>query len=419
MKIKSKNDDNKIINKADLEASLNLKKESDEFFSYFLKRKRIERGMKLGDVASGICSISYLSRVENNQSFPSEDNLKLLFERLDLSYEEVKRNRDDNVFEEMIKKELTFDKTKVIDEISKIISLNAYTNIELDLLVLFGSILSKNYEEAKTILAKQEFNLELFNQKEMIFYLYLFSRYLFETNQNKRAYSQIKVLNSIVINNSVYKLAIYDLSLDIAFVMGENEQVVRFYYLLDQTDNNYLFKNKLLLHKMKVLAVCSTFNPQETIEEFLKLKKMLNMHDPVIRKSYYYCLALVYLKNNSKQKCLEILRDNLDDLKSLALYGYLAKNIGSNSDKQIFSAKYKGIKFTKYDMLYERFCEYIALSIRNESLYHLYNYLKQMILNKVTLFYDGVINEIANKELMMIGINSSKYKDTLRHFLDD
>ena len=54
---------------------------------------------------------------------------------------------------------------------------------------------------------------------------------------------------------------------------------------------------------------------EETIEEFLKLKKMLNMHDPVIRKSYYYCLALVYLKNNSKQKCLEILRDNLDDLK--------------------------------------------------------------------------------------------------------
>mgnify|MGYP003306439233 CR=1 FL=1 len=207
------------------------------------KRKRIEKGLKLQEVASGICSISYLSRVENNQSIPSEDNLEMLFERLDLNYNEIKRKRNNDVFDDLLKNELSEKNEDMIAIMSNIISSNAYSNIELDLFVLYESLLSKNYEEARYILIRQEVNVELFNNKEMLFYLYLFCRYLFETNQNKRAYEQIKVLNSIDMNNQFMKSIIYDLSIDVAFMMGEYEQVIKFYYLLNQNENCCLWSS--------------------------------------------------------------------------------------------------------------------------------------------------------------------------------
>ena len=234
---------NPIYDKKMLMLKLNEEYGEKEFYSYFLKRIRKEKGLKLEDVASGICSISYLSRLENNQIVPDESSLSLLFERLDLNYNEVKSKREKNVFEELLKKDLLAVHEEKIDYINKIISSNAYTSIELDLIVLFGSIIQKNYEEAKLILSKQNMNAELFNNNELIFFMYLGARYLFETNQNKKAYSQIKVLTSVSIKNQFIKAIILDLSIDVLFMMEDHTQLIVFYNLLLQNENTlYQFK---------------------------------------------------------------------------------------------------------------------------------------------------------------------------------
>ena len=96
----SKVKNNKIFEKALLLRKMNERKSSNDFYSLLLKRKRLEKGLKLEDVASGICSISYLSRLENNQTEGKDENLKLLFEKLDLNYEVIKRERNNNIFED-------------------------------------------------------------------------------------------------------------------------------------------------------------------------------------------------------------------------------------------------------------------------------------------------------------------------------
>lgn len=411
----SKIKNNKIFDENLLNKKLNTRINSEYFYSTFLKRKRIEKGMKLQEVASGICSVSYLSRIENNQSLPNEDNLELLFERLDLNYNEIKRKRNSDIFDDLLKNEIANKKEDMIALISDIISSNAYSNVELDLFVLYESILSKNYEEARFILMRQEVNVELFNNKEMLFYIYLFCRYLLETNQNKRAYSQIKVLNSIDINNSFMKAVIYDLSIDVSFMMGEYEQVIKFYYLLGQNENNYLFASKLNIQKLKYLVANSNFNFDETLKEFEKVKKVIDISNPKVKNLYNYYLAVAYYKNNMYSESLEIVKQNEDDVQSLALFGYFVKKIGNNSEVATFLARVKNTNFTKFNYLYEEFCQYICLSLRNENLYQLYNYLKQKILTHNSLFYDDIIKELALKELISLGLSSSKYKETLRY----
>ena len=410
----SKIRNNKIFDQNVLNKKINHDTSKEYFYSSFLKRKRIEKGMKLEEVASGICSVSYLSRIENNQSFPNEDNLKLLFERLDLNYNEIKRKRNFDVFDDLLKNELCNNKDNMIALISDIISSNAYSNIELDLFVLYESILAKNYEEARYVLLKQEVNMELFNNKEMLFYIYLFARYLFETNQNKRAYAQIKVLNTIDMNDLFMKAIIYDLSIDVSFMMGEYEQVLKFYYLLNQNENSCLFANKMNLHKLKCLISDANFNFNETINDFEKIRKVLDMDNTSIKNTYYHYLGFVYYKNNMYQEAIKLIKENSTSAQSLSFLGYLVKKAGSNSDKATFLATLKKMSFSKYDYLYEEFCNYISLALRNENSYQLYSFLKQKVLTHSSLFYDHIIKEVALKELISIGLTSSKYKETLR-----
>ena len=77
--------------------------------------------------------------------------------------------------------------------------------------------------------------------------------------------------------------------------------------------------------------------------------------------------------------------------------------------------KYSKFKFTKYDYLYENLCEYISLYLRGEAKHHLFNYLKQKLITQNSLFYDFIIKDIALKEFVEIGLQTSKYKETLKY----
>ena len=59
-----------------------------------IKMSRIQQNMKQVSLAKGICSTSYLSKIENNQTIPSEDVLQLLLERLELDYEDLSTEQE-------------------------------------------------------------------------------------------------------------------------------------------------------------------------------------------------------------------------------------------------------------------------------------------------------------------------------------
>ncbi|TCI32832.1 MULTISPECIES: tetratricopeptide repeat protein [unclassified Exiguobacterium] len=53
-------------------------------YGNLIKVERMRNNMKQSVLARGICSISYLSKIENNQTTPSEEVLELIFKRLGL-----------------------------------------------------------------------------------------------------------------------------------------------------------------------------------------------------------------------------------------------------------------------------------------------------------------------------------------------
>ncbi|WP_017379209.1 helix-turn-helix domain-containing protein [Paenisporosarcina sp. TG-14] len=79
-----------------------------------IKMSRIQQNMKQVSLAKGICSTSYLSKIENNQTFPSEDVLQLLSDRLNLDYEDISTEQEIEFLSELylLYKEAIIDRNK-------------------------------------------------------------------------------------------------------------------------------------------------------------------------------------------------------------------------------------------------------------------------------------------------------------------
>ncbi|MGB2992656.1 MAG: helix-turn-helix transcriptional regulator, partial [Paenisporosarcina sp.] len=71
-------------------------------FGHVIKLERIRNNMKQITLAQGICTPSYLSKIENNSIVPSQEVIDLLLNRLELSITQNK-NLDDESYLKHIK----------------------------------------------------------------------------------------------------------------------------------------------------------------------------------------------------------------------------------------------------------------------------------------------------------------------------
>ncbi len=68
-----------------------------------IKMSRIQQNMKQVTLAKGICSTSYLSKIENIQTVPSDDVIHLLLSKLGVKVDEMTNSSEDKLFERIVK----------------------------------------------------------------------------------------------------------------------------------------------------------------------------------------------------------------------------------------------------------------------------------------------------------------------------
>lgn len=135
-----------------------------------IKRERLKQNFKQISLAHGICSVSYLSKIEANLTQPSDEILNLLLERLNISLNELSRTEETqyiqkllNVYKEAV---LSQDKAYTFEQLSK--EFNEPVQFSADFyyyaytIYMFRLylIVEKDMEELKGIVE----NIESFNQ---------------------------------------------------------------------------------------------------------------------------------------------------------------------------------------------------------------------------------------------------------------
>lgn len=291
--------------------------------------QRKQKNMTLNEGAEGICSISYLSKVENNLIEPSElilNDLKKRFEIEDLINYDMER------FEEHYELIIScfFNYKEIPLMLFKLYESNTDYKSKL---VLFSFYLFKNnLTKAKVIYKDLEFEINKFNHDEINLFYYLTAKML---EKEGRFYLSLKVLNltNIIDKDSKLSMLVDFKKILLKLTLGRHLQSL---IISDDLEKRLLIKNHLTryhnLLKLKLLWSLNEYDyeyqlreidrrlyltrkDKQMIKTFLNLLHHNKINNSTLDKNlsesvYWYMMALLYYDQEEDfQKIKEIINE--------------------------------------------------------------------------------------------------------------
>lgn len=178
---------------------------------YRIKRERIKQELKQSFLAKGICSPSYLSKVENETIKPNKEILNLLLKKLDLNLELINREEDImliQLFELYKNGIINRDREKITQEILKFqqphfqfSSVNLYSYyLYIFRLKLMVRNFDKKLDQDISFLKKNKKNL---TTKQTIIFNINMGLYFYLTGHN---YKALSMFENVVKTNDFFSL---------------------------------------------------------------------------------------------------------------------------------------------------------------------------------------------------------------------
>lgn len=217
-----------------------------------IKLKRIENKISQENLCRGICTPSYLSRIENNRLIPNTEIYKLLCERLGLEYTKIIKsnyNTDkkiENLYKDLLRKKDSKDKIEELKQLSY--SFSEEISIKFNIVYCRYLLINNQIEQAREYLA----NLSMIVQKgsNRNFFIYSNVSMLYFLKGNKFS-------NAIEVGIRLMKICGYD-------SLGNNFELGIFYYNLALAYKNVYSYQKSSYFAYKALNI---FNESYDLEQ--------------------------------------------------------------------------------------------------------------------------------------------------------
>ncbi|KFZ26851.1 MAG: Helix-turn-helix domain protein [Candidatus Izimaplasma bacterium HR2] len=378
----------------------------------YIKKKRKELNVTQDIVSSGICSVSYLSKIENNQIVPKEFYIREIMEKLDVDKEFFEKDLNDSLY------------------LSKMLQGMFYLDDDL---------IESSYNEIKDI----KHNLTI-NICKLAYYIYFG-----KTDDNQ----YVMMLENLVNNMNDFELKIYLLLASLYYISLEKFKITLEILLIgnkiDITNDSltamyseytYLVKQRLLkkncssddyesaqgiysrFHNIKrsiVLALWKSYyisneNPDGALDLLIMMKTSLL--DEFSKDFYYLIKAQALYKTkcfNESILCLNNIRENSTFFyqKTILLYEIcLIENDTEmcNSINNIL----KSYKPDKHQLKYKVYYHYL-LEQQKDSVKE---YLRDIAIPYSIKINDFYGLEKYTNEIMEICIINSRYKEAIQHY---
>jgi transcriptional regulator with XRE-family HTH domain len=317
-----------------------------------LKFFRIQKNLKQEDLARGIISVSYLSKIENNLTTPSEEVLRLLCERLGVSLIE---QQDDTVLTELLawyKLMVTSESEEIkrrYEAVSeKIHSVNTKTYMYFVLFELRYYLYLKNTEQSKILIEKLQQFMDIFDIQMHYYFQKFYSIYEYRLNNFVQALNHLKIAEKLLQRNSNFEKAeeadlyylfgltysqtmkvplsityttkalhefqaIYDFKrsaecqvlLGICYRrIGEYDRSEESYLLAQKLSEslNNMYLQALIYHNLGKLYSIQD-NHMEAIKEYEKSYYLKRDDNPLSKLNSVYCILLEYDKMGEHLEC--------------------------------------------------------------------------------------------------------------------
>ena len=253
-----------------------------------IKMSRIQQNMKQVTLAKGICSTSYLSKIENNQTVPSDEVLQLLLSRLHLNIDELSTGDEEalvgklfNLYKEAIierKKDLVEDKLKILyDKNFLFKDSNNYYLFNLYILRIKLIITPSSLEIEKILDGLDQMRVNFDNRQNFIFHIN-YGLFYHQNKDYKKALLHLEQALTIISNFHIEDWELADFFNIISITYLLNNQLLNTieysHKALKIYKDLFIFNRAIDCYIVIGIAQKRTMNFKPAEENFLLAKKI-------------------------------------------------------------------------------------------------------------------------------------------------
>lgn len=398
------------INVNELSAITKARNKNNHFnvYSSIIKRERLLQNMTLEETAAGICSVSYLCKLENNQIEPRTEYIKFLFERLAIDYSLVKSNDYETILREIIRCYFYEDYGKIEDIIKTIdFSLFDCNAILCKIFLLLSNHLE---EEASKLLEEVDTVKNCLSDYGAIIFGFLISEYYIKTNQFHEAYKCLYSICDDYIDDDNLQYLLDEDKIICAFHTKKHFEAERLINkLLNSVNISYPTSRRAKINIINsIILGLDESTTKLDILTFIKTNK--NVIDDY---DNYYLAILGLIKLKMFHEVIEIIENSGLYVRCgiLALYGAAIYCLKLTNKYLAFIELSKVVQKESPNDQNMKFIEFMTKYIQNEDKIVLYEYLKFDALVFSDKYPHVLFDELYLNNYLDLLVSLSKYKD--------
>lgn len=385
-----------------------------------LKNERLKANLTLNEITEGICSKSYLSKIENNLLAPDKFVMKKLFERVNINYDKLlKLNKIGNLNE--IVNFYLFSQTTKIEEVYQQLN-NEYFIIRESLIKLIYYLANDRLVEfSKEVTYVDEVKSSL-SDYELLVLMFTMIEFYIKTFQFINAKKYLDIIDKVSIEDEVLKVIFAHQHYIVACNLLDHAGIFKYYNLLN--NNNYypLFRK----YNNKLLYTYTVFDKTESLKILEDMKMDIILDSQI--EDYYYAKCVVLSKLYRFEEMVKcILDNNLFTPPFIALFGYgvsclskMDRNIENlDAYKRIFIEKYRRFEIDYKESIHRGFIKLMAMEIEGTENYEIIDYLKNYINIKNINYQHHLYTDYFRCKYYKLLGEASRYKEVYLFVYDN
>ena len=378
----------------------------------FIKKKRKELNVTQDAISNGICSISYLSKIENNQIIPNKYYVREIMSKLDVEESFYQKSLDDKLYlNNLIKGTFFLDDNLVIQTYEEIkdIEHNRIINI-----VKLGYYIYFHKEDENQYVMMLENLVTNMSDLELKTYLYLSAIYFMSKEKYKTALEVLVLGNKMSVDNDYLNALISEYTYLVKQRLYKKNSSLEDYQNAQNIYNKHHNTNRVIELVLWKIRYLSYENPEKALHMLQLIKEsLLSEHS----KDLYYLVKaeILYCTAFNKDSVLALNKinneSNLFYQKMILLFSICkAENdIGMLEEIKTILSSYKPDRFQLKHKV-----QYHYLLIEKEE--DLKEYLRDIAIPYSIKIEDFYGLEKYTNDVMDICINTSRYKEATQFY---
>ncbi len=384
-------------------------------YGQIIKNERLKRNMTLEEMAKGICSVSYLCKVEKNAIDPEEFYIRAIFERVNLDYEKVGKN----ILEDGIKKMLQFylnRNFKGIEELFMQIDdsiFNAYNY----LIKAMHYLIKKDYAEFRESIRVLDKIKDTLLRDDLGVFVFLVVEFYIQTYQFREAYEHLNYLHDEEFDYRELNWLIHEQHFLVGLHLGKYPLAMSHYLeLIKDINIGYPIKKQTVFQLM-LLSLKAEECYEEVIEEIKDFQVEDDDYDYFLDVAYWKLVILLKGKDFLEVYDWIIEHDLIHDIRFVALLVYVADHINDEEYKKNAVRIAEEFPYEDTDAFLYKLIRFFILKMTADKPHLVIDYLKYNLLPVRNTYQHHLLSKAFEDYYLSYLCKSSKYKEAVNFLI--